>query len=168
MINPYYDKTSNSVFLRGALNPINPTTNEAWVNEQEALEFIENLPIEVKREVPCVVVKNVAGDKVVFENNTIDVDAGELITVELEIQQNGAPLKGLNQRFRVPVDRDGQQGVKVLTLDIQDGIGKFTTKFETGEFFIDEQTINRRLKPTEFIAMPEAISIVVAETSDLN
>ena len=40
---PYYDKATNSVFLRGALNPINPQTGEAWHSEQEAVVFIAAL-----------------------------------------------------------------------------------------------------------------------------
>ncbi|WDE11147.1 hypothetical protein [Thalassomonas haliotis] len=44
MKSPYYDKATNSVFLRGALNPINPETNQAWQNEQEALAFVASLP----------------------------------------------------------------------------------------------------------------------------
>ena len=47
---PYYDKATNCVFLRGALNPINPETHQAWQSEQEALAFIASLPLENKAE----------------------------------------------------------------------------------------------------------------------
>jgi len=45
---PYYDKATNSVFLRGALNPINPKTSQPWQSEQEALAFIAALPVDNK------------------------------------------------------------------------------------------------------------------------
>ncbi|WP_281559431.1 hypothetical protein [Thalassomonas sp. RHCl1] len=47
---PYYDKATNSVFMRGALNPINPETSQTWLSEQEALAFIAALPCDRKAE----------------------------------------------------------------------------------------------------------------------
>ncbi len=166
MIKPYYDNQKNSVFLRGALHPINPETNEAWANEQQALTFIANLPVEVEPLAPpAIVITNVSGTNAIYQNDAIDVDAGVLLTVDIEIQRNGEVITDLNRVFRVPIDRDGQQGVKVLSLEINNGIGQLTTKFDSGEFFINEQTINRRLSDEEFIALPETIHIIVAEAN---
>ena len=145
MIKPYYDNQSNSVFLSGALHPINPETNEVWVNEQQALTFIANLPAEIAvLAAAAIVITNVSGKNVTYENGIVDVEAGILVTVDIEIQRDGQLLNELNRTFRVPVDRDGQQGVKVLSLVIKEGRGQLTTQFDSGEFYINEQTINRR------------------------
>lgn len=162
----YYDKASNAVFLRGALNPVNPQTNEYWTNEQEALAFIATLPTEPAPLTPVIVIKAVSGIDVDYVEGVINLDAGVTLTVEIEIQNQGLAIQGLNRVFRVPVDRDGQQGVKVLKLAVIDGVGRFVTRFDSGEFFINEKTINRRLSSEEFIAMDKPLHIVVVEAEE--
>ncbi|WDE04662.1 hypothetical protein SG34_025585 [Thalassomonas viridans] len=164
---PYFDKVANAVFFRGALHLINPDTNEPWENEQEALAFIAALPVEAEPLTPGIKITSVTGTGVDYSDGIIYTDAGELLTVDVEIQHQGVAIEGFNRVFRVPIDRDGQQGVKVLKLEVHDGVGRFVTKFDSGEFFINEQTINRRLAADEFIAMDKPLHIVVAEAPEV-
>jgi len=165
MISPYFDKKTNCVFLRGALHPINPATNVEWANEQDALDFLSTQPQIFEQKTSHLVITEVSGTDVSFYENVVEVDAAVTVTVNFEIQQDGKTDIEFNRTLRLPVDRDGQQGIKVLKLVLKEGKGQLTTQFETGEYYINEYALNRRLKSENFIFMPEALHILVSEAT---
>lgn len=164
MISPYFDTKTNSVFLRGALHPINPATNVEWANEQDALDFISTQPQIIEPKTSHLVITEVSGTDVSFYENVVEVDAAVTVTVYFEIQQDGKTDIEFNRTLRLPVDRDGQQGTKVLKLVLKEGKGQLTTQFETGEYFINEYTVNRRLRADDHITMPATLHVLVSET----
>lgn len=163
MKTPYYDKDQNAVFFDGALNKINPDTETEWASEAEALAFIDALPVAEAFVIPKVVITSVTGTDVTFADNVIEADADIVMEATIEIQKDGVTLAGFTKTTRVSIDRDGQAGFKVVKVDFVDGVGTLKTSLPTGEFYITEDSVNRRLLPEEAISMVTPLSIVVSE-----
>lgn len=167
MRQPYYDQRTNSVFYKGALNPVNPDTGEAWAGQEEAETWIAALPTDVPKPFRLTLVataaRYAAGDDVPIQQpfNLITVDFGQAVEVDVEVQDGNGGLVShvpdgqggfapLTQTFVLPVPGLYGTPMEVVTVDFVEGKATATVTFPApGMWRIGQEEVNRHIAYTE-------------------